>query len=259
VHCRGLRDENGENHVEAEQILAALRERIEAQAELPVEACQSIGVLSPFRAQVELLGRLVEAQCSTSEIERHQLAVGTPYAFQGEERDVMFLSLALDDASHPTAYRHLNRPDVFNVAVTRARSRQEVLCSFSPEHLPADSLPRRYIETLAGRRPVSRDTRHDRFCEEVCAALVGQGFQVWLGYPVAGLEIDLIVKGEARLVGIDLIGYPGQFADAFTLERYRMLRRAGLRTFPLPYTHWLSDRAQALATFARFLQNADTT
>lgn len=253
VPCPGQRLEDGTNRTEGEQVLTALRELVTGQAALPDPACQSIGVLSPFRAQAEWLGREIATRFSSRELERHRLAVGTPYAFQGEERDVMLLSFALDDSSHPTAYRHLARPDVFNVAITRARSRQVVHYSFSPERLPADSLVRRYVEEQAGQPVAVSSAVHDRFCEAVRAALAAQGHRVWVGFPVAGLEIDLIVAGPTGLCGIDLIGYPGQFAGAFTLERYRMLRRAGLRTFPLPYTHWLADQERALREFAVFL------
>jgi len=256
VRCAGRRQEDGTNREEGEQLLAALRELVDAQAGTPDAACQSVGVLAPFRSQAEWLAREVMGRFTSRDMERHRLAVGTPYAFQGEERDVMLLSLVLDDASHPTAWRHLSRPDVFNVAITRARSRQVVHYSFSPERQPADSLPRRYAEDQAGDAPNPSLPVRDQFCEGVRAVLTAQGHQVWVGFPVAGLEIDLIVAGPNGLCGIDLIGYPGQFAGAFTRERYRMLHRAGLRTFPLPYTHWLADRELALREFAAFLGNA---
>jgi len=256
VPCVGQRLEDGTNRAEGEQVLTALRELVAEQAGLPDAACQSVGVLSPFRAQAEWLGREIATRFSGRDLERHRLAVGTPYAFQGEERDVMRLSFALDDCSHPTAYRHLARPDVFNVAITRARSRQVVHYSFSPERLPADSLVRRYVEEQAGQPVGVSSAVRDHFCEALRAALTAQGQRVWVGFPVAGLEIDLIVAGPAGLCGIDLIGYPGQFAGAFTLERYRMLRRAGLRTFPLPYTQWLADRERALREFAAFLNGS---
>ena len=65
----------------------------------------------------------------------------------------MFLSLALDDRSHGTAFSYLQRPDVFNVSITRARNRQVILHSFDPRKLGADGLARKYLEQRSGNKP----------------------------------------------------------------------------------------------------------
>ncbi|MCP4159213.1 MAG: hypothetical protein GY760_03995, partial [Deltaproteobacteria bacterium] len=49
-----------------------------------------------------------------------------------------------------------------------------------------------------------------------------------------------------KTFGIDLIGYPGEFENAFSLDRYKMLKRAGLRTFPLPYVNWVLNRDRCI-------------
>ncbi|HYV66213.1 MAG TPA: hypothetical protein VE964_08210, partial [Myxococcales bacterium] len=81
----------------------------------------------------------------------------------------------------------------------------------------------------------------------------GRGLPVWEAFPVAGDEIDLLVEQNGRALGVDLIGYPGAFASALGLDRYRMLHRAGLALFPLPYSSWQEDRARCLrALLERF-------
>ncbi len=250
IECDGVRDKSGRNAVEADQIVDRVRRIIDAQRGLDKTTCQTIGILSPFRDQAEHITSLISKQCCVSDMEKHRLAVGTAYAFQGEERDVMFLSFAVDNQSHPSAMRHLNRADVFNVSVTRARSLQYLYTSIDYRNLEANSLLRCYLEgfrPVAHGAPAETDSVRDRFCTEVEQELRKRGLQLWVGYPVAGLEIDLIVHHGDRTFGIDLIGYPGQFRDAFSLERYKMLKRAGLRTFPLPYTYWLADRERCVA------------
>ena len=79
-------------------------------------------------------------------------------------------------------------------------------------------------------------------------------------WPVAGFVVDLVVArrlapedtGEApatprRCVGVDLVGYPGDFADAFHLERYRVFDRAGLALVPIPWSTWLEQPETCLA------------
>ena len=80
----------------------------------------------------------------------------------------------------------------------------------------------------------------------VSEALAPRGFHSWPGYPIAGQTIDLLVEKNGKPLGIDLIGHPGVYEDAFELEHYRLFRRAGLRLFPLPYSAWHKDRDSCL-------------
>lgn len=238
---RGRRRSEGHNPEEAERVLEELVKRLDGEAELPGDRVGSIGVLSPFRDQVEHLGEHLHRTVPLSALERHRIRVGTPYAFQGEERDVMFLSLALDEDSPAGAFRYLERPDVFNVAITRARDLQLVYCSFDPERLDRRTLLGRYLAHAAetpGGTSMQSDPIVDRFLEEVRDALEQRDFRTWAAYPVAGLEIDLMVAKNGRSLGIDLVGHPGAYGDAFELERCRILQRAGLELFPLPFSAW---------------------
>jgi hypothetical protein len=53
--------------------------------------------------------------------------------------------------------------------------------------------------------------------------------------------VNLVVEKSGHTLGIDFIGAPGAFTDAFSLNRYRMLARAGLDVFPLPWSTWNKD------------------
>ncbi|HUG70329.1 MAG TPA: AAA domain-containing protein [Pirellulaceae bacterium] len=239
----------GANEVEAAAVVDALFQLVDSQAELSQQACQSIGVLSPFRDQVDLIAKRLEERLPLAAFERHQLRVGTAHAFQGDERDVMFLSLAIDAESHSASLRFLERPNLLNVAITRARHLQYVFHSILPAQLPADSLLRRYLESVS-HAPVKRNPRThviaDRFLQEVASELSDRNFQTWHEYELAGQHIDLVVGRAGRTLGIDLIGYPGQYGRVLDLERYRILKRAGFPLLPLPYSHWQQDRANCL-------------
>jgi len=182
-------------------------------------------------------------------IEKHDLLVATPYGFQGEERDFMFLSLAVDPKSHPQAFRHLNQPDVFNVAITRARSHQVVFASVDPPDLPAGSLAARYLSELSTPAEAaleSSDIPKDGFLDRVAFRLSSSGFRVYRAFLVAGTIVDLVVEREGKVFGIDLIGQSGPLGTALDLERYRMLRRAGLSVFPLSFESWVSSESSCL-------------
>ncbi len=245
IKTQGVRDKRGYNKAEADWMLEKIHHIIDRQKDLSTRLSSSIGVLSPFRDQIDYLLNRISKEFTLEQLDKHQILAGTAYSFQGEERDVMLISFVLDNDSHPTAFYHLNKPDVFNVSITRARSLQYVLYSLDTNKLKTDSILREYLESFEKEEKERNEQVNqikDAFAESVKQRFQQDGFNVWTGYQVAGLNIDLIIQKNGQNFCIDLIGYPGQFQDSFSLERYKMLYRAGLHTFPLAYTHWMSER-----------------
>ncbi|WP_347343473.1 AAA domain-containing protein [Streptomyces sp. AV19] len=80
----------------------------------------TIGVVTPFRAQKELVARRWESD--------PRVRVGTIHTFQGGQQDVMVLSLVAGPDIRPAALNWLCREvNLWNVAVTRARAHLIVL------------------------------------------------------------------------------------------------------------------------------------
>lgn len=247
VYCGGERSKQGKNQKEAEFIIDKISEIITNELDLAEEICRSIGVLSPFSSQVELLDDLIKKTFALKEIERHKLQVSTAYGFQGDERDIMLLSFALDNNSHSAAFRHINKHDVFNVSITRAKSMQYICHSLDIKTLKTNSILREYFQSIEGYQNQSyQNQEKDKFMLQVIQELNKLGVKTWEAFPVAGLKIDIIMQKSTRIFGIDLIGYPSEFMEAFSLERYKMLQRAGLKTVPLAYTYWMTDKEKCI-------------
>jgi hypothetical protein len=256
VKLNGQRNKSGYNKLEADYILNEISKLIKVKDELGHHNIQSIGILSPFRDQAEYISRRIEQELSTEALSKYQISVGTAYSFQGEERDLMFISFALDNNSHFMAYRQIEKPDVFNVAVTRARILQYVVYSADTDQLPADSLLRNYLqgfELPEAKKKTAAEIK-DRFAQEVKAELEQAGYAVQIAFPAAGFLLDAVISKNNKLCVIDLIGYPGQFADVFDTERYRILNRAGLKCFPLPYSRWLNDKRSCTEDIEDFMK-----
>ena len=81
----------------------------------------SIGIISPFRAQVEQLKVSVSKVLSDHMVRKHQIEIGTAHTFQGDERDIILMSWAFAPNSFPQSLTFLQKPNLFNVAITRAR------------------------------------------------------------------------------------------------------------------------------------------
>lgn len=84
----------------------------------------SIGVVTPFRAQANLIREMVNAEKSLSmELVNHEFLVDTVHKFQGDERDAMIFSPVVSKNMPQGALSFMkNNGNLFNVAITRARA-----------------------------------------------------------------------------------------------------------------------------------------
>ena len=83
-----------------------------------------VGIISPYRAQVQYLRRLLKKRAFFKPF-RHLITVNTVDGFQGQERDIILISLVrANDAGQIGFLRDLRR---MNVAITRARMKLFIL------------------------------------------------------------------------------------------------------------------------------------
>ncbi|MFD0119937.1 caspase, EACC1-associated type [Streptomyces virginiae] len=108
--ARGGGGQSWRNTAEAEQVRNTVDELL---ARLPEHA--TVGVVTPFRAQKEVLARVWA--------DDDRVRVGTVHAFQGGQRDVMVLSpVATGNTPPRTTHWVASQVNLWNVAVTRAKS-----------------------------------------------------------------------------------------------------------------------------------------
>lgn len=135
------------NMVEAKAIISKIREIIDSQAHDMRERKTSIGVVSPFRGQVELLQDMISKQFTTDEIKQHGIKVGTAHTFQGDEKDVMLISWVVTPTSPRQNHTFINNKNLFNVAITRACDSCISYTSVDTEDIP-DGLLKEYLEYI---------------------------------------------------------------------------------------------------------------
>jgi superfamily I DNA and/or RNA helicase len=115
-NARSLSRSNAE---EARLLIHTLRDYIDLMS---VQCIQNelvdFGIITPYRSQVRLLRRLLKMQHFFRSL-RKQIAVDTVDGFQGQERDVIIISMVRDNEQGQIGFlRDLRR---MNVAMTRAR------------------------------------------------------------------------------------------------------------------------------------------
>ena len=83
----------------------------------------SVGIVTPFRAQANLIRSIINQRLEPSDVQRCDLITDTAHAFQGDEKDVVFFSPCVEIQMPSGAEWFIGETgNLFNVAITRARS-----------------------------------------------------------------------------------------------------------------------------------------
>ena len=114
-----------QNDTEAQLTLLALQAYFELIGkERIMDERLDVGIISPYRAQVQLLRHLLKKNEVLKPFRRH-IAVNTVDGFQGQERDIIVISLVRSNDEGQIGFlRDLRR---MNVAITRARMKLIIL------------------------------------------------------------------------------------------------------------------------------------
>ncbi len=241
----GYRDDRGKtNQVEAEEIasllIACLNDAEYAQNESGRPT--SFGVISLLGdEQALLIESLLRRRLAPEHFEKHRVLCGNAAQFQGDERDVIFLSMVdgpPDDGQ--LSYRDAGPKDIYkkryNVAVSRARNQLWVVHSLDPEtHLKAGDLRRRLIEHARDPHALLRameenSKRTDSVFEtHVLQRLLAAGYRVRSQWAVGSYRIDLVVEGKNRRLAVECDGERWHTPEQLhrDLERQAILERLG--------------------------------
>ncbi|ULH16662.1 AAA domain-containing protein [Deinococcus sp. KNUC1210] len=239
----------------------ALVEQIKACIANPRYAGKTFGVISLVGdEQAEHIASLLRQELPEAELERRRLVCGNAYSFQGDERDVMFLSMVTSPSEGRTTSKVGTDSAIFqpryNVAASRARDQMWLFHSVTPADLHPDdlrsmlikqvqdpdltgNLPLPSAQVLAlqeqarrpGRRLGSQPSPFDSWFElDVYLEIVRRGYRVAPQVEMNGYRIDLVVEGLRGRLAVECDGDfwhgPDRYAD--DLRRQQVLERAGM-------------------------------
>ncbi|MCZ2813874.1 DUF4011 domain-containing protein [Modestobacter sp. VKM Ac-2979] len=251
-------EQRGTNPAEAEAVVAELRQRFAASAE-SVPSVAVVTLHGPQRRLIEGLLRVGRDRAAEA-LDRGELRVREVEAAQGEEADVVLLSLgcAADERGClPLDLGPLNRAGGerrLTVAVSRARRQVVVFASFRLSLLrpvtttqPGVRRLRTYLEqAVHGTDTVPRRSGAvpDPHREEVAAALRGRGLVVRTDVGLSPFRVDLTVaraEAPARPVLAVLLDGPAWAERAPVDRELAYLELAELRGWPAVERVWLPE------------------
>lgn len=229
----GRRDSKDFNRDEAE----AIADEIEAILANPALNGRTLGVVSLLGIeQAKYIDELVWGRFSAAELVRRKFTCGEPRAFQGSERDIVFLSMVADRDRHHALSR-MGHEQRFNVAASRARDRMYLVRSVELGDLSEVDLRRGLIEhfsqpAVSPEAPAENpiDQCDSGFEREVFTRLTEKGYRVIPQVKVGGFRIDMVVEGaDDKRLAIELDGdeFHGPDRWAHDMNRQRILERAG--------------------------------
>lgn len=164
----------------------------------------TIGIISPFRAQVEQLKISLSKVISDYMMEKHKIEIGTAHTFQGDERDIILISWAFANNSFPQSLTFLQKPNLFNVAVTRAKNKMINFVSKDFTDLP-DGLFRSYLSYIKEydekhekiiNKELDENTYKNSFEREVAETLRDLGYEIQAGVDLGGVNADILVNNK---------------------------------------------------------------
>lgn len=170
----------------------------------------TIGVVTPFKKQADLIIHLVEGRITDAERTACALIVGTAHAFQGDARDVVLVSLCYgSQMSRGSEWFIRNSGELLNVAVSRARA----VCHIFGNRAAAESSSIRHIRRLAkwmsqsGQPDISKPPIFESPWETALHnALAKAGIETITQYPLAGRRLDLAVITPSLKLNIEVDG-----------------------------------------------------
>lgn len=225
-------------------------------------------------AQAELIGRMLAQEMDPKVIEERKLRCGVPATFQGDQRDIMFLSLVIAPNVNHRALNRLPDQRRFNVAMSRARDQVWLFHSVQQHDLSPECLRRRllaFFQTPTGdvgnqrtiqweqleiearrspRRIGEQPEPYESWFEvDICIELLRKGYTVRPQYEVAGKYIDLVVEGVDARLAVECDGDVWHGAEQYDrdMARQRQLERAGWTIVRVRESEFYADRTQAIS------------
>ncbi|HET6530189.1 MAG TPA: AAA domain-containing protein [Actinoplanes sp.] len=226
----GVRDDNV-NLAEA----TALVEAVSQMTGDPTYAGKSFGVISLLSTsgQAALLLERIREAIGEDEMERRRLRVGDAYTFQGDERDVVLVSMVVSaQDGRVAAFTKREYHRRINVAASRARDQLWIFHSVQPAQMLADDA--RALLLNYALSPVSAtepggdpETGVER---DVYQRLTDRGYRPIPQFRIGAYRIDFVLPApDGRRLAIECDGdaYRGPEEWASDMRRQAVLERVG--------------------------------
>lgn len=268
------------NRPEADELI----ETIARMCSLDEYTGKTMGVVSlQGEAQAKYIEDKLTKRLSPIDLEKRRIVCGDAYAFQGDERDVIFLSMvaAPNERIGPLVTPPYKRR--FNVAASRAKDQLvlfhtatlndlnpecmrykllEYCQNFRQSPLSVDGIDLSRLREMAHSSDRRRGTQpapfESWFEVDVFINIADRGFRIVPQYRVAEYRIDLVVEGAKSRLAVECDGDEWHGIEEYERDnvRERVLVRCGWRFFRVRGHEYYRDPAVSLTSLWKTLKDS---
>ena len=267
-----------QNEKEAEAIVNQIKECISN----PDYKGKTFGIIVlQGKAQKQVIEKAL-TEIDKTEIEKRSIHIGNAYSFQGDERDVMFLSMAVSNDWNISSLTRETYKKQYNVAASRAKDqmwlfhsinlndlspqdfRRQLLshCVSDSEKImtvwPQDKLNKLYTE-IKETKNKNKDNALEPFDSwfeaKVFHKIASKGYQVIPQYEQSNYRIDMIIVGSKSRLAVECDGdhwHPKE-KEEDDLERQWKLERCGWTFWRLRESNFNRNEEEALKSLWKLL------
>ncbi|MHA1877736.1 MAG: AAA domain-containing protein [Promethearchaeota archaeon] len=223
---------------------------------------KSMGVISLQGGmdQAFEIEKLMRQEIDDSEIQERNIICGDSKHFQGDERDIMFLSMV---AAPNERFQALTKKDAqqrFNVAATRARDQIWLFHSVQFDNLSPSDLRYALLEYFYNPKRVQIEMdkadeifqlyNSSEFHKEVFKAIVAKGYRAIPEYKVGNhpYRIDIVIEGMKNRLAVECDGdsFHGSEQWEYDYNRQMELERAGFIFWRIRASKYYRNKEKSL-------------
>jgi len=276
----GYREGVGQVIINRSEAEALVQQIIDCCGDLHYEGMSMGVIVLQGEAQAKLIEGMLLKTIGAEKMQERQILCGNPYSFQGDERDVIFLSMvaARGEGRIGALVQEKDRRR-FNVAASRAKEQMWLFHSVSTNDLSKDCMRLKLlshfldtsIKEIAGididelRREAYVAERwreappapFDSWFEvDVALDIASRGYTVVPQFEFAGKRIDLVVQGGCAQLAIECDGDRWHGRDEFEadMRRQRMLERCHWVFFRVRESSYRANPGKALESLWSMLE-----
>lgn len=256
--------QSARNPVEAE----ALVEVICQCCSNPAYADKTIGVISlQGETQAKLINSLLLKRLTPEEIEDREIVCGDAYAFQGDERDIMFLSMVAAPNAQFQALTTDAARQRFNVAASRARDQVWLFHSVTLNDMNPADMRYKLLAYYSDPRQSPAGGPDWEQCDSQFERNVGlriheRGYRIIPQFEPFGANsyrIDFVIEGDRSRLAVECDGPHHDEPERITQDivRQRQFERCGWAFWRVAASAFYANPDTALESLWRKLSQMD--
>lgn len=254
------------NQKEIDKVVAILRD-IESNKSYKNKNIGII-VLQNSNAQIKALNTAIWQNFSSDFIKERRIKIGNSYEFQGDERDVIILSMVISKKQEDGETRIVKALTTkefersFNVAASRAKEQVILVYSIHPNELSKDCLRYKlitYYNTFNKNENIDRDIKlNTDFEKEIYKELRNNNIDITSHFKIGKYEIDFVVNDEnGKKIAIECDGDDFKSKEEYEADiiEQDVLTRCGWKFIRLRASQFYANKEKTVSELVTRINN----